>query len=399
MQTVDFKEDAHGELVRNMSGQITFVPRPLPGPLRLDWELSNLLNVAERALGRLVGVGQTLPNPRIVVQSFIRREAQLSSRIEDTHAQLSDLALFEQTQSVEKRVPDVREVHNNERALTYGLQMVQERGREIGVPLIKEMHDLLLRGVRGSDKQPGQFRTIQVFIGRTERIEDARFVPAPPGKVPELMEQLAAHIGTPSDLPPIGRAAMVHYQFEAIHPFADGNGRIGRVLILLLLCAEGVLPLPLLNPSAFLEAHREEYYHHLLHVSQRGAWTDWVKFFARGIASAAMDAVDRIDRLKRLQAEYHKKFHTARSSALLLKLVDELFVRQAITPTRAADVLGVTYLAAQRSIEKLVAAGILREITGQRRNRLYLADGIIKAVQGYDEPSGRSPGPLETTRP
>jgi Fic family protein len=144
-----------------------------------------LLNVAERAIGRLIGVGQTLPNPKIVVQSFIRREAKLSSRIENTHAEFSDLVLFEQTQSVERRVPDVREVHNNEVALTYGLESVQQRGREIGVPLIKEMHEILLRGVRGSDKQPGQFRSVPVFIGRSEDIEHARFVPAPPANVPE----------------------------------------------------------------------------------------------------------------------------------------------------------------------------------------------------------------------
>jgi Fic family protein len=284
---------------------------------------------------------------------------------------------------VEDRVPDVREVYNNERALSYGLESVQARGRAIGLPLIKEMHELLMhgvRGVRGGDKQPGQFRTIRVFIGRTDRVDEARFVPAPPGKVTELMEQLAAFVSAPSDLPPIVRAAMIHYQFEAIHPFADGNGRIGRVLILLMLCADQVLPLPLLNPSSFLEAQRQEYYDHLLNVSQRGAWTQWVKFFTRGIASAAMDAVDRIDRLKQLQASYYARFQTARTSALLLKLIDELFVHQVITTNCAAEVLGVAYVTAQRSIGKLVASGILREVTGQQRNRLYLADGILNAV-------------------
>jgi Fic family protein len=241
---------------------------------------------------------------------------------------------------------------------------------------------MLTSGVRGGDKHPGKFRQTQVFIGRTEKIEEARFVPPPWQRVQELMDELAAYIQKPSDLPPIARAAMIHYQFEAIHPFTDGNGRIGRVLVLLLLCAEKVLPLPLLNPSAYLEAHREEYYQHLLDVSRRGAWTDWVKFFARGIASAAMDAVERIDRLKDLQAEYHRKLQKARSPALLLKLVDELFVRQAITTTRAAKVLGVTYVSAQGHIDKLVAAGVLREVTGRRRNKLYLADGIINAVEG-----------------
>ena len=385
MQATDFTEHAHGELIKNLRGDLTYLPKPLPGPLTLDWALTNALNAAERSLGRLVGVGRTLPNPRIVVQSFIRREAQLSSRIENTYAQLSELALFDETPAVEKDAPDVREVHNNESALAYGLTSVQQDGREIGIPLIKEMHDMLLRGVRGRDKRRGQFRDVQVFIGRTDRVDEARFVPAPPEQVPGLMEQLEAYLKAPSDLPTIARAAMTHYQFEAIHPFEDGNGRIGRVLILLMLSAEGVLPLPLLNPSAFLEAHRAEYYQHLLDVSQKGTWTDWVKFFTRGIDAAAADAIKRIDRLKQLQAEYHGKLQTARSSALLLKLVDELFVSQAITTNRAAKVLGVTYVAAQSNVDKLVAAGILREVTGRQRNKVYLAEGIINAVKGGDD--------------
>jgi Fic family protein len=236
--------------------------------------------------------------------------------------------------------------------------------------------------VRGADKRPGQFRDKQVFIGRSEKIDQARFVPAPPGKVPELMEQLEKFIQTPGAIPPFVRAAMIHYQFEAIHPFEDGNGRIGRVLILLLLCADKVLPLPLLNPSAFLEAHREQYYQHLLEVSRTGQWAEWIKFFTRGMEVAAGDAIDCIDRLKTLQAEYHRTVTAARSSALLLKLVDELFVTQAITTTRAAEVLGVTYVSAQANIDKLVTAGILREVTGRKRNRMYLADGVIKALQG-----------------
>ena len=184
----------------------------------------------------------------LVVRSFLRREAEFSSRIENTFADLTELALFEQTPSVEERVSDVREVANNERALAFGLEAVEKQRREVGVSLIKEMHRLLLDNARGEDKQPGEFRTRQVHIGNSRRIEEARFVPAPPLLVPELMDRLIDYIHAPSDLPPLARSAMIHYQFEAIHPFADGNGRIGRVLILMLLCAEKVLPLPLLNP-------------------------------------------------------------------------------------------------------------------------------------------------------
>ena len=387
MQASEFTKDAPGRLVKNLDGNLAFVPDPLPAKLVWDNELGATLSAAERALGRLVGVGQTLPNPRIVVRSFLRREAEFSSRIEGTFANFSDMVLFEQTQSVEERVPDVREVANNEQALAHGLDSVQQRGREVSLFLLKEMHQILMTGVRGEDKLPGQFRSMQAHIGHSTQIAEARFVPPPPLLVPELMEQLETYIGAPSDLPALARSAMIHYQFETIHPFADGNGRIGRVLILLLLCAEKVLPMPLLNPSAFLEQHRREYYQHLLDVSQRGEWTGWVKFFARGIAREAMDAVDRIERLKTLQADYHRRLQKARVSAILLRLVDELFVTPAITVSRAADVLDVGYTSAQKNVGKLVAVGVLREISGRHRNRLYLAAEVVEAVEGRPLPA------------
>jgi Fic family protein len=393
MQASDFSKDMPGWLVKNLEGHLTFVPNPLPGPLRWSNELGAILSAAERALGRLMGIGLTLPNPRIVVRSFLRREAELSSRIENTFAGLADLAMFDQTQSVEERVPDVREVANNERALTFGLEAIGNRHRHVSISLIRAMHRLLLDQVRGEDKQPGEFRTRQAHIGRTTRIEDARFVPAPPLFVPELMDQLVEYINLPSDLPPLARSAMIHYQFEAIHPFADGNGRIGRVLILMLLCAENVLPLPLLNPSAFLERNREEYYQHLADVSHKGAWTEWVAFFARGIADEAMDAVKRIDRLRALQAEYLRRLQSVRASSLLLRLVDELFVTPVITVNRAAELLGVGYTSARKNVDRLLKTGIAWEISGRGRDRLYFAGEIIEAVEGKPLPRDlRPPG-------
>jgi Fic family protein len=382
MQASDFTNDKPGKLVRNLDGHWAFVPAPLPGQLKWNNELGAVLSAAERALGRLMGVGLTIPNPRIVLRSFLRREAELSSRIENTFASLSDLALFEQTQSVEQRVPDVREVANNERALSFGLEAVQKRHRRVSNSVIKEMHRLLLEDARGEVKHPGEFRDRQVHIGKSRRIEEARFVPPPPLLVPELMDQLIDYIHAPSDLPPLARSAMIHYQFEAIHPFADGNGRIGRVLILMLLCAEKVLPLPLLNPSDFLERHRDEYYQHLLDVSQKGAWTEWVAFFARGVAEEAMDAVDRIDRLRSLQADYLRRLRSVRASSLLLRLVDELFMTPVMTVNRAAELLEVGYTSAQKNIDRLVRTGIAWEITRRGRDRLYFAGEIIEAVEG-----------------
>jgi Fic family protein len=380
VQVSDFTADKSGDLVRNLAGDWCFVPAPLPGRLIWTDQLVSLLSTADRALGRLAGVGQRLLNPNLLVRSFLQREAELSSRIEGTHAALRDLVLFDQTESVEDRVPDVREVHNNFRALEFGLEQV--RHRPISLSLIRQMHQILLHDVRGQDKTPGQFRALQAHIGRSGRIEEARFVPAPPQVILPAMESLESFIQSPPVLPPLVRAAMIHYQFEAIHPFADGNGRIGRVLILLQLCKDEILPMPLLNPSSFLERDRQDYYNHLLEVSQRGAWTDWVTFFVRGVATEAADSLDRVELLDQLRTDYLQKVRTARASALLPKLVDQLFISPAITTSRAAQLLGVQFSSAQKSIDKLLKAGILTELTGQKRHRIYFARSLLKAIEG-----------------
>ncbi len=383
MQITDFTDDKSGELVRNLSGDWCFVPSPLPGKLSWSDELVSALSTADRAIGQLAGVGQRLPNPALLVRSFLRREAELSSRIEGTHAGLKDLVLFDQTRSAEQRAPDVREVDNNFRALEWGLAQVQHR--PISLDLIREMHQLLMQDARGEDKTPGRFRSVQAHIGRTNNIADATFVPAPPHEVGPAMEQLEQFIRSPSPLPPLARVAMIHYQFETIHPFADGNGRIGRVLILLLLGTQKVLPVPLLNPSAFLERHRAEYYRHLLNVSQRGTWNQWVTFFARGVAHEATDAMDRVQKLDLLRTEYQRRVRTARASALLPTLVDQLFIDPAITTSHAAQILNVQFSSAQKAIDKLLTAGILNELTGQKRNRIYLAQEILQTIQREGE--------------
>jgi len=378
VQVVDFNEDKPGELIKNFSGNWCFLPAPLPGKVIWTNDLVTLISRADRALGRLAGVGQGMPNPRLLLRSFLRREAELSSKIEGTHAGLRDLVLFDQTQSVEQRVPDVREVHNNFLALEFGLEQVRHRPVSLG--LIRQMHQILLQDVRGQDKTPGQFRTIQAHVGRSPRIEEATYVPPPAHAVASAMESLESFIQSTIELPPLVRMAMIHYQFEAIHPFADGNGRIGRVLILLLFCTEKILPVPLLNPSAFLERHRTDYYAHLLQVSQQGKWSEWIAFFLRGVAQEAADAVDRVENLDHLRSNYQRKAQTARRSALLPKLVDQLFINPAITTSRAAQILDVRFSSAQKTIDRLLKVGILKEFTGQKRNRVYVAGAILKAI-------------------
>jgi Fic family protein len=392
MEASDFTEHKPGELIRILEGAWSFLPAPLPPPFSWTSELVGTLSAADRAIGRLAGVGAGHLggiNPHLLIRPFLRREAVLSSRIEGTQATLSDLLLFEQVETAEQDAPDVREVSNYVRALEYGLESLHNR--PLGLPVIRELHHLLMTGVRGGDKTPGAFRDVQVFIGASARIEDARFVPPPPFHVQTAMEDLERYLQSPGDLPPLVRIALVHYQFEAVHPFQDGNGRIGRLLVSLMLCADRLLPLPLLYLSAFFERRRDEYYRRLLEVSTRGAWADWVAFFLRGVASEATDAVARAERLIALRAEYSARLQTARSSALTLKLVDSLFGDPAVTMPGAARLLQVTARSAQAAIDRLVRQGILREVTGRRRNRVWIAADVLNTLEAQERPPAEGP--------
>jgi Fic family protein len=335
---------------------------------------------AERAVGRLSGVGTTLPNPYLLINPFIRREAVLSSRIEGTQASLSDLLFFEAAPSAPARVADVHEVANYVRALESGLE--PERKLPLSLRLIREMHRILMTGVGGSHLTPGEFRRSQNWIGPPgSKLDDAIVVPPPVPEMNAALDALEKHLHDRSDLPALIRLALIHYQFEAIHPFLDGNGRIGRLLISLLLCEWRLLPSPLLYLSAFFEKRRQEYYHRLLAVSQKGEWESWVEFFLSGVAEQALDAVRRAARLSALRDEYHARLQRARASALLLKLVDGLFHHPAITVPGAARQLNVTQRAASQNVGKLVQAGILAEATGRARYRIFVANAIIRAIE------------------
>ena len=384
MQPSNFSKDSPGRLVPTVGGQKAFVPNDLPPKIVWTGELVNAVSAADRALGRLAGLGQDMPNPHLLIRPFMRREAVLSSQIEGTQASMPQLLMFEVNEKVEQDVPDVREVANYILALEHGLKRQKEL--PLSLRLIRDMHRLLLAGVRGEDKQPGEFRTTQVHVGPPNSpIEQAVFVPPPPGEeLKKALDGLEKYLHAPSDLPPVVRLALVHYQFESIHPFVDGNGRIGRLLISLMLCMDGVLPMPLLYLSAYFQKTRQQYYDQLLRVNQRGTWNDWLVYFARGVAVESMDAVDRARRLKDLQAKYMRKVRTARASVLLTQLIEELFNQPMVTMGKVAGVLGVTPNTAQKHINRLIANGILREVTGQKRNRIFVAEGIIKSIYEPD---------------
>ena len=381
MELERFRHSPSGRLVKAATGYWSFVPNALPPNVAWTARLASALGEASLALGELAGLGRSLPNPHLLIQPFLRREAVLSSRIEGTRASLSDLYAYEAVQlSLLEPSPDVHEVYNYVRALEYGLRRLDKL--PLSLRLIREIHAELMRDVRGEHQTPGEFRRSQNWIGPPGcTLADAAFVPPPPPEMLESLDALERFLHQDTSLPALVTLALVHYQFEAIHPFLDGNGRIGRLLITLLLCAWDLLPEPLLYLSAYFEAHRQAYYDHLLAVSREGKWEDWLHFFLRGVVEQARDAVVRSRRLMDLQRQYREQFQDVRASALALRLVDHLFEAPVVTASTVRQVLGVTDRTAQLHISRLVTAGILREITGQARNRVYRADGIVQAIE------------------
>ncbi len=385
MDGADYTEKSPGrrvQITRPDSGW-AFIPDSLPPAI--DWssgELWQLLSDADRAIGRLAGVGQMIPNPYLLISPLRRREAILSSRIEGTQAGASELVLFELHQPSHGHAGDVREVHNYIRALDKGLERVQRV--PISLNLLRELHQILLDGVRGQRTRPGEFRREQNWIGTEHSpITEARYVPPPPSEMMQCLYDLERFINSPPpSLPPLVRIALVHYQFEAIHPFLDGNGRLGRLLISLQLKVEGILPEPLLYLSAYFERHRQAYYDHLLAVSTQGHWDQWLTFFLRGVASEANDATARAGRLIELRTGYQTRFQRARSSALTQRLCDALFVSPAVNTATVCSILGgVTHQTAMSHIRRLVNAGILTEVTGQARNQVWVASEILGIIE------------------
>ena len=380
MEVRKFLASAPGKLVRIPEGVDAFVPAPLPERFALDVRTQLLLSEADRAIGELSGIGRFLANPHILIRPFSQREAVSSSRIEGTQSTEQDLFLFEVSPHDYPRTDDLREVLNYVEALKYGLARLKTL--PVSLRLIRELHEKLLHGVRGKEKTLGRFREIQNFIGKSgQHIADARFVPPPPSELAQALDLLEEFIHSGNETPFLVKLALIHYQFEAIHPFEDGNGRIGRLLIPLLLCDGGYLKEPLLYLSSYFERHRETYADLLLRVSQEGTWMDWVAFFLRGIAEEARDAILRAKALSDLREVYRERVQTARSSALLLKLIDRLFESPAITVSSAESFLRVTYPSAQKNIYKLVAAGILKEDKARKRNRVFWAQEILETIQ------------------
>jgi Fic family protein len=386
LKEADFTSEMAGRFVKNLQGTTTFAPAALPTELSLPLPLLKRISVVDNTLGRLDGTAKALPDQKILIQSFVRREAQLSSYIENTYARYEEVAEAEVAADRGRIDEPVRETLNAERAIRAGVEAVFDQGRPVDLRLIRAMHGILLDSVRGHDSR-GKFRDIQVFIGSSRDLDQARFVPPAPHLLQELMDQFSKSLSHPGDLPPAVQLALLHYQFETIHPFEDGNGRLGRILILLGLCQHQMLTVPLFNASLHFERNRQEYYDSLMRVSTHGDWLNWINFFTEGLRVAAVESLQKIEELAQLRKIYHGRLQSARNSALLLKLVDQLFIRPVIRVSDAQAILGLTYPSALGSIQKLIAAKILTEIKPRSMPARFIARGILKAVNA--EPTRR----------
>ena len=365
-------------------GRWAFVPGPLPPNLEYGPTLVAVLSEADRALGELAGLGRTLPNPYLLTRPFLRREAVLSSRIEGTRASLVDLFAFEVEPPLfaePERSDDVQEVQNYVRALEHGMARLEDL--PISQRLLREMHAVLMEAVRGQQRDAGEVRRVQNWIGPPGApLDEATYVPPPPAEIPAALSALERYIHGDTGLPPLMEIALVHYQFEAIHPFLEGNGRIGRLLITLMLIERDLLPEPLLYLSAYFERHRGAYYDHLLAVSQNGEWEGWLLFFLRGVSVEARDASLRAGKLFELRETYRERLQREGARPNLLTAVNHLFANPVTSIRELAEVLGVSFEAARRLVSSLEERDVLEEITGRRRNRVYAASEILQVLQG-----------------
>lgn len=365
-----------GDKIRSSTtGEIysSYLPKPLPPNPTLEMDkIHSLLDRANVALGRLDGLSIILPDPSLFLYMYIRKEAVLSSQIEGTQSSLSDLLLYENHEVPGVPSQDIVEVSNYVLAMEHGLKRIQN-GFPLSLRLIREMHEALLNKGRGSSKHPGEFRRSQNWIGGT-RPGNAKFVPPPPEKVMELMGALEKFLHDETvTLPTLVKAALAHHQFETIHPFLDGNGRIGRLLITFILCVEGILQKPMLYLSLYFKTHRQSYYDHLQLVRDTGDWEEWIQFFLKGVIETASQAIETTQKILRLFAEDRKKIETLDKSSAFIFRIHNYLQKHPITDAKyVVKNCNMTLPTANKSLNQLLDLNIVKEITGKARNRIYV---------------------------
>lgn len=375
---MDIQQSPTGTIVKSPNGYNAFVPNALPPKLEWDNAVVNALSRADFLLGKLAREGSKLPNPHLLIRPFITREAVLSSKIEGTQATIGEILAVGVGAHVKQNPDDLQEVQNYINALDYGLKRLTEF--PLSLRVIKEIHDHLMQGVRGSHATAGEFRRSQNWIGAPGcTLNTAKFVPPPPDNLMDCLGKLEKFLHD-RQLPPLIHIALCHYQFEAIHPFLDGNGRVGRLLIMLLLIERKMLPSPLLYLSAFFEATRDEYYKQLYNVSSKGTWSEWLVYFLNGVAIQSEDVLSRAERINELLNQW--KIQVASSgSQVPVDIVQHLAVNPYFTTNKIAEELNIAYSTAQRGVQKLESAGIIKKTNDNKRDKVYCATQILDILE------------------
>ena len=379
MNPKDFRAKDAGRVIQAPGGYCAFVPAPPPPKLSYDDELVLVLSQADAALNELSELGRHLPNPHLLIAPYIRREAVLSSRIEGTTATLRDLLLDEATDGAGTEVPaDVGEVRNYVMAMEYGVARLKEL--PLSLRLVRELHERLMRGVRGDRATPGEFRRSQNWIGiQGSTLATATYVPPPPEEMMACLDAWERFLHVRDQLPHLIQCALIHEQFEAIHPFLDGNGRVGRLLIALFLIERLRLSQPLLYLSEYIDAHRGEYYARLQAVRADGDWIGWLRFFLAGVLETAQQGVRQAGELTAIRERFRKRLH---DKPRALALLEALFANPYLSVARAARLLKVSLPTARQAVRVLQESGMLEEVSGRRWGRLYLARPILRALEG-----------------
>jgi len=374
-----------GIKLRCPEGYEAFLPHPLPPKLQLSEKVLRALSDADRLLGRLAGEGRRLPNPHLLIRPFLKREAVYSSRIEGTQATLGELLAAEAGAHVERSPEDLKEVGNYVVALEHGIKRLGKL--PLSLRLVRELHEKLMKGVRGDHATPGQFRKSQNWIGVPGcNLQNATYVPPTPEKMLDCLNAWESYLHDRS-LPPLIQIALIHYQFEAIHPFLDGNGRVGRLMITLFLVERNILPTPLLYLSAFFEATRRNYYDSLRNISENGDWLSWLEYFLNGVSRQSEDALGRAERINQLLIDW--RFALSQPSAKSsLRLIDNLATNPFLTVNGAAKSLKVAFTTAQRAIQRLEKLSIIKPVGSQQRDRVYCAHQLLKILE---EPANLKP--------
>lgn len=379
MRESDFTESS-GRFEKNRDGNVTFVPDQLPPDIHYE-PIVSLMDEARGQLSTLEGMGRILPNPNLLIRPYLTKEAVYSSKIEGTMASVMDVFRFdlEQTSDDAGRKGRVREVSNYSNALRECLAWI-DMGKDIDLEMIKHAHHILLDRVPGHDKKPGTVRTEQNWIAsaRLPAIQDAVYVPPADHLLDNLLSNLIQFISSPPpNMPVLVHCAVAHYQFESIHPFRDGNGRIGRLLVPLILAKRHTLSKPLLFLSSYIEENKMEYYKRLQDIREASKWTEWLEFFMKGVIVCSKEAIDATDRMLSIKAEYEQSLREAKSPKSAVILVDKLFSSPVVTIPVAADYLKMTYASAKNAVTCLVDAGILERVDARKRGKLYVAKNIL----------------------